>query len=81
MQHAAHFLHRPEVLHFGGVGDGVDRDLRHVNGPRIGGIGLAAILLIVPEDAGRRFVAAQRNDFAVRGAIALAGGEELLARE
>ena len=42
-------------------------------------IGFAAIGLIVPEDAGRSLVAAERDDFAVRCAIALAGGEEFVA--
>ena len=37
MQDAAHFLHRPELFHFGGVSDGVDGDLRHVDGPCVGG--------------------------------------------
>ena len=80
MQHAAHLLHRPELLYLGGIGDRVHCDLRHVNGPRIRGVRLAVILLIVPVDAGRRFVTAQRRNFAMSRAIALAGRKEFLAR-
>ena len=66
----AHFLHRPELFHFSRVGHRVHRHLRHLNRPRIRGIRLAAIFLIVPENARRRLVAAQRNNFALRCAIA-----------
>jgi len=81
IEDAAYFLYGPEVLDFSGVGDGVDGDLRNLDGPGEGGIGFAAIFLIVPEDVGRSLLVAKRNDFAMRGAITLAGREEFFARE
>ena len=58
-------LHGPELFDLSGISNGVDRDLRYVNGPCKGGIGFAMILLVVPEDAGRRLIAAEGDDFAV----------------
>ena len=58
MQHAAHFLHGPEVFHFGRVGHRVDGDLRHVDRPRIRAVCFAVILLIIPINARRSFIAA-----------------------
>ena len=58
IEHAAHLLHRPEVFHLGGIRDRVHGHLRNLNGPGIGGISFAAIFLIVPENVGRRFIAA-----------------------
>ena len=81
MNDAAGFLRGPELFDFGGVGDGVDGDLCDLHGPSEGGISFAAILLVVPEDAGRRFVAAKRDDFAGFLAEKFAGSEELLTRE
>ena len=81
MKNAADFLHGPELFDFGRIGDGVDGDLRDLHGPREGGIGFAAIFLVVPEDAGRGFVAAQRNDFAMRTARDVRRRRRILARE
>ena len=41
----------------GGVGGGVDGDLGDVDGPGVGGIGVAAVLVVVPEDVAGGFVA------------------------
>ena len=41
-------------------------------------VGFAAIFFVVPEDAGRRFVADKETTSPLRGAIALAGCEEFL---
>ena len=38
------------------VGGGVDGDFGDVDSPGIGGIGLAAVCLVIPEDVGGRFV-------------------------
>src|SRR5207244_3174518 len=53
----AYFLHGVEVGDGGGVGDGVDGYLGDVDGPGVGGIGFAAVGLVVPEDALGGFVA------------------------
>ena len=55
----ADFLQGVEVGDGSGVGGGVDGDLGDVDGPGVGGVGVALVLVVVPEDGclGRELVA------------------------
>ncbi len=79
MQHLANLLQGNKVIDGDAVGGGVDRDFGNVDCPGIGGIGFAAIQLIVPEDIRRRLIAAEGLQLAKTLAVGLARGQELLA--
>ena len=53
----AYFLQGMEVGDARGVGGGVDGDFGDVDGPGVGGVGFAAVGLVVPEDVAGGFVA------------------------
>ncbi len=80
MYHAAHFLYRCEIIDASLVGRRIHRHFRHVNGPRICAIGIAAIRIVVPENARRRFVFAERSQNAKLLAILRARGVKLVSR-
>ena len=66
----ADFLQGVEVGDAGGVGGGVDGDFGDVDGPGVGGIGFAAVGLVVPEDAFGGLVADADFEVAVLFAVA-----------
>ena len=79
MQYLADLLQGNKVIDGDAVGRSIDRDFSHVHCPAIGAVGLAAIRLIIPEDVGRRLIAAEGLQLAKLLAVSLARGEELLA--
>ena len=72
VEDAAHFLQGVEVGDGGGVGGGVDGDLGYVDGPGVGGVGVAAVGVVVPEDVAGGFVA--DADFEVAELLGVAEG-------
>jgi hypothetical protein len=50
MDDLADLLKGVEVGDLGDVGEGVDGDLGDVDGPGVGGVGVAFICVVVPED-------------------------------
>ena len=59
-----------EVGDGGGVGGGVDGDFGDVDGPGVGGVGFAAVGLVVPEDVAGGLVADADFEGAVLGEVA-----------
>ena len=53
----------------GEVGRHIDRDLSHINRPRVSGISLTAIFVVIPEDVARRLVPRTRLQRSVLGEI------------
>ena len=77
---AADLLDGDEVVHPHFPGRRIHRDFRHVDGPRVGAVGIPPILLVVPFHAGRRRIpagGAQRSEVAH---VVFARGLELRSR-
>ena len=80
MENLAYFLQGMELRDDGGEGGGVDRDLGYVDGPGVRGVGVAHVLLVVPEDVLGGFVSvedfevAELLDVAADGVGELGGG-------
>ena len=55
MDHRADFLHRDEIVDARFKRDGVDADFGHIDRPGESAVGIALIVVVVPEDARRRF--------------------------
>ncbi len=72
VEDAADFLEGVEVGDGGGVGGGVDGDFGDVDGPGVGGVGVAAVGVVVPEDVAGGFVA--DADFEVAELFGVADG-------
>src|ERR1035441_7392635 len=65
----ADLLQRVEVGDLGHVGEGVDGNLGDVDGPGVGGVSVAAVLVVVPEDVAGRLVAGFGDERAVPGQV------------
>ena len=74
----AYFLQGVEVGDLRGVGGGVDGDFGDVDGPCVGGVGVAAVGFVVPEDVGGRFVADADFEVAGLSEVALGGVAEVV---
>ena len=76
MEDLADLLEGVEVCHGGGVGAGVDGDLGDVDGPGVGGVGVAFVLVVVPEDVAGCLVAGATFEGAIGGEEGDGGGLE-----
>jgi hypothetical protein len=65
-----------EVGDLGRVGESINGDLGDVNGPGIGGVGVAPVEVVVPEDVGGGLVAGFRDERAVVAQVSQGCGFE-----
>ena len=65
MQHLANFLQRHEIVDRHAVGRQINCHFRDVDRPGKGGVRFPAILVVIPEHIGRRFVACPRPELSV----------------
>src|SRR4029453_1165842 len=80
MKSSTDFLKSDKVIDGHAVSGHVHRDLCDVYSPSVGGIGFAPIFLVIPENAGRRFIVRQRLEFSVFGDVFRTCSEKLVSR-
>ncbi len=73
----ADLLQGVEVGDACGVGGGVDGDFGDVDGPSVGRVGFAAVVLVVPEDVSRGLIAGFGLECAELGEVVDGGAAEV----